>query len=592
MNLDGTLERMSSYLENIKYTDTIMSSTDDALGQAVDLVSQAYSLALGGIGAGADEEMREANALEIDQIIQQLMTLGNRQVMDAYIFAGMNVEEQPFQSVQGGVMFTGDLNSRQVRVSNDSLLNFGLNGRDTFGALSSRVQGTVDLDPDLSTDTLLSDLNGALNRGIRKGNIIISDGASTENINLSDCVTVGDVIDKINNNSTLVTAALSADGSGFQLTATGANVTVTEAGTGYAARDLGLYATVAAGAIAGQDIDARLTLNTDISLLASGAGIDLVSGLTITNSLVDDIGPIDLSSAQTLGDLISLLNNSGLGIRAEINADGTGINILNQLSGSEMSIGENGGTTAADLGVRTMNGNTVLSDMNAGQGVATSANGKAGVIRIIARDDTQYDIDLSSATTVQDVIDLINAATGAHITASLASTGNGITLTDTISGANNLRVTTVSDNGYFVAEQLGFVGSSASAASDTLTGADVNKVLPEGVFSNLIALAEALRMGGDQSERDAEISRVANALAGDRDRLSNYHGEVGAIVQTIESRREHMEDNILATETLRSDIRDIDFTEAITRYQNLVTALQGNLMTGGTINTLTLLDYL
>ncbi|MCP4713294.1 MAG: flagellar hook-associated protein 3, partial [Planctomycetes bacterium] len=40
------------------------------------------------------------------------------------------------------------------------------------------------------------------------------------------------------------------------------------------------------------------------------------------------------------------------------------------------------------------------------------------------------------------------------------------------------------------------------------------------------------------------------------------------------------------------DIRDVDFTEAITRYQNLYTALQANLTTGSQLASLSLLDFL
>ena len=91
---------------------------------------------------------------------------------------------------------------------------------------------------------------------------------------------------------------------------------------------------------------------------------------------------------------------------------------------------------------------------------------------------------------------------------------------------------------------------------------------------------------------DEAIKRADTALVNDRGNLSNVRGKVGSIIQAVEDRKFNLEDNILATETLRSDIRDIDFTEAITRYQNLYTALQGNLMTGGQLTNISLLDFL
>ena len=69
-------------------------------------------------------------------------------------------------------------------------------------------------------------------------------------------------------------------------------------------------------------------------------------------------------------------------------------------------------------------------------------------------------------------------------------------------------------------------------------------------------------------------------------------GSVGSRMRALIDRKLQLEDNVLATETLRSDIRDIDFTEAITRYQNLYTALQANLQTGSQLTNISLLDFL
>ena len=250
-----------------------------------------------------------------------------------------------------------------------------------------------------------------------------------------------------------------------------------------------------------------------------------------------------------------------------------------------MSIGENGGTTAADLGIRTMVGSTKLAELNGGTGVGViNDDGVEGEIQITARDGTTYDVALGTAETVQDVVDLINAVTGVHITAALAVNGNGIELIDNVSGAGNLSVTTISENNYFVAEQLGL---EKSVGVDTLTGGDVNTATPEGLFSHLIALRDAM-----EKDDDAGMELAANAIEADRKNLSNYHGKVGSMMQSVTQRKTHMEDNVLATEILRSDIRDIDFTEALTRYQNLYTALQANLKVGGELSNMSLLDFL
>jgi len=592
MHLDSAMERHKQYLSNTDFADGYLAMTDSALGQSVTLVQEAYTLALGSIGMGAEDDARASNALMVDQIIKQLVTISNTEYRGSYIFAGQNGTEMPFELVEGGVLFTGDLTEMHTRVADDNLVNFNIDADETFGAVSQRVVGIADLDPDITVDTLLSDLNGSLDQGIRRGSVIISDGANSNAIDLSDCVTVGDVISKINDiTPATTTAALNAAGDGLQITSTlgGANVTIIEVGSGTMARDLGIYDAIGSGAtITGQDVDARLTSATPVTALAGGAGIDNISGLRITNSVVADVGVIDISTAQTLEDILNAINNSGVGVRATINADNTGINVYNLMSGSEMRIGENGGTTATDLGIRSFHAATPLSELNQGGGVHTYTG--ANDIEVLVSGVPAFSVNLDTAGTVQDVIDLINAAAAGagvpNIQADLASVGNGIEITDTLSAATSLQVRTHADNlsGYFTAEELGL---ETIVNSTTLTGDDVNAAEPQGMFSDLIALRDAMLSNDDKA-----ISDAAALVDLDREALSNQRGMVGSNMRALQNRRTQIEDNMLAMETLRSDVRDVDFTEAITRYQNLYTALQANLTTGSQLASLSLLDFL
>jgi flagellin-like hook-associated protein FlgL len=174
---------------------------------------------------------------------------------------------------------------------------------------------------------------------------------------------------------------------------------------------------------------------TSNAVTAGGSGVefDKESGLQITNG--GEVHTIDLSSAETVEDLLNLLNSSDAGVIAQINPEGTGINVRSRVSGGDFSIGENGGTTATELGIRTFDATTRLSDLNYGKGVNRDAPTFVGAdIRIRRTDGVLVDVDLSAAKTVSDVLDAINnnaANTGAgKVTAQLAETGNGIELVE------------------------------------------------------------------------------------------------------------------------------------------------------------------
>jgi flagellin-like hook-associated protein FlgL len=160
----------------------------------------------------------------------------------------------------------------------------------------------------------------------------------------------------------------------------------------------------------------------------SGVEWDRQSGLQILNG--EEVFEIDVRHAETVQDLLNVLNASDASLLAEINAEQNGINVRSRLSGGRFSIGENGGSTATDLGLRTMTGQTELAELDYGRG-AVAAEGTDFIIRRV--DGVELEIDISTAATVADVINLINSHPdnldpATSVTARLRSYGNGIEL--------------------------------------------------------------------------------------------------------------------------------------------------------------------
>lgn len=169
---------------------------------------------------------------------------------------------------------------------------------------------------------------------------------------------------------------------------------------------------------------------TAVTVGGTGEPFDRDSGLQITNG--GQTYSISFHDAETIEDLLNTLNGSPANVYAQINASGTGIDIRSRLSGSDFRIGENGGTTATQLGLRTLTGETRLADLNYGMGVH-NAEGTDFTIR--RNDGVELEIDIATATTIGDVLNLINNHPGnldpsTRVVARLTSTGNGIELVD------------------------------------------------------------------------------------------------------------------------------------------------------------------
>jgi flagellin-like hook-associated protein FlgL len=529
--LRKTLEQREGYQTNLRQATSHLSEVDSTLGDITDLLKQAQTLASANVGSEVSADERIGAAAIAKSLYSQMLNLANRQFGGVYLFAGDRATDAPFVEEGGGIKFVGSNRVLENTYDEDTRLPFMVDGDQTFGALSTRVEGTEDLTPAMSDTTRLTDLNGATDDGVRLGTIRLGNGTTTALIDLTDADTIGDVRDAINAAGVgTITASIAPDGVSLRLTGgAGDDITVQDVGGGKTAADLGILLRTGAGAgtpLAGDPVGPKLTLFTRLDDLKGGVGIDRASGITITNGLLNatisfSAWPLDASA--TVEDMLNVINGSGTAVRAEINAAGTGINILNPTQGTLMTISENGGTTAADLGVRSFSASAELADLNFGKGVAT-ANGND--IQLVDTAGVTFEVDLTGLTTVQDVIDAINTAAtgaGAGVTASFKSTGNGIILTDTAGGVGTLAITPI--NFSEAASDLGLLKDSSGGV---ITGDDVHQVKATGVFSHLAKLRDSL-LTSDQRG----ITEAAEGLTEDFDRIVRVRGEAGARVQEL-----------------------------------------------------------
>ncbi len=330
-------------------------------------------------------------------------------------------------------------------------LRQGANGDDIHFSTSFGDFG-VSLTDVLRTSTDLRALNGG--NGIRLGVIRITDrsGASAE-IDLSDAKTAQDVITAIN-------------GAGLAVSATTVNsyiqIADTSNATGESAKNLKV-----------EDVSGFAAADLGIA-----ADIDQAS-----------IRGRDLYRVATVGDLVRAINyapgNASL-VEASISEDGNGITLRALGFDNAVTVTEGGdsdGTvsqTVKDLGLLNVTFSTnepytsrpligglnsvLLSSLRGGQGVT------AGVISITDASGQAAEIDLSSARTLQDVIDLINADPTISVTAGLNAAQNGISLRDSGGVGGTVEIHDISGN---LASDLGFAGSFELAADGAINGGNL-----------------------------------------------------------------------------------------------------------------------
>ncbi|HUG67946.1 MAG TPA: hypothetical protein VMM76_09345 [Pirellulaceae bacterium] len=592
ITLQRLLEQKQQAITTVNTTSSYVAATDSALARVSELLTSIRASALSAVDSTNSEGERRIIAEEVNRALEQLIDVGNQRFRGRYLFAGSNSTQVPFELQGANVVYQGNEIDLKSMVDADFLLNTTVTGNEVFGAISSKVQGTADLDPILTLDTKLNSLRGGL--GITKGSFIISDGMSTKTIGIASAETIGDVARLIESNppdGRQITVRLTNNALVIDIDdAGGGNLTVREVSGGTTASQLGIFNSRGVGVepLVGTDVAPRLELTTQLAdilgtraavLLPStgvnndifieaaengahmnGVVVQVVSngtvaadgavatfdevnrvlqvnvnpGTTTATTVVNAInatgqftaqldnkldtdntgsGPIQFGAsgtfaggsgvvfdkesgiqivnggqthtitfagAETIEDMLNLLNGSAASVVARISENGRGIEIRSRLSGADFKIGENGGTTATELGIRTLTRDTLLSDLNFGRGVDLTGGNDAlvsepsfigGGPRVdftIRRDGSpDLDVDISSAITIGDVLDFINTHPdnrgASPITVRLAEFGNGIQITDeNNSGQQSL---TVVRRDSFAAWDLGLVARNEDLAA-------------------------------------------------------------------------------------------------------------------------------
>jgi len=210
----------------------------------------------------------------------------------------------------------------------------------------------ADLQPALDRSTPLVSLRQG--QGIQPGSIAITDRTgNTATVDLSQAVTVGDVIDAISAASGVnVTATVNNTQSALTIVDDNAapvrNLTITDIGNTTTARDLGI-AVDRPGPIVGPPLPPQLTSTTALNLLYEGRGVNLGT-IHITNGTQET--DIDLSTAHTMGDVLSAINTSTAGVQATFNTNATALQVRSTNASTVAVVTEVGrGQSAAALGL-------------------------------------------------------------------------------------------------------------------------------------------------------------------------------------------------------------------------------------------------
>ena len=623
--LDTRIEHTNQLLSNLNFAGSSVGTLDQILADAKSLVDEAASIASSQINS--DPETRESQAIIIDSLIDSLYSLANQESLIGHVFGGSAPGRQPIIYDRGAYRFVGEIGGLTAALGTASNVPLTLGVGAAIGELSSRMEGVVDLNPGLTPDTLLSDLNGANSIGVNTGIIEFSyNGGQVAQVDLTGAVTVGDVLDRLDaaviqyESDQAVTVlgpgAFSISGSGISIDIPAGNLQFFDSQGSAIASELGLVTDPPtpfnAGSPVGQDLDPKLTWTSPVSVFAGLGGSPLGSIQLKNNGATHTI---DLSGAQTLGDIKSAIESGNTGVRVLISDDQQSINIVTESAGTQshaMSIGEvvGGGGTAELLGIRTFADFTKISDFNDGEGVSV-VSGRTdpltGLVdpalntdfEIKLGDGFVISIDLSPTdlNSVGTLVGAINSQADAQLTAASRPTSdfdaqvgpitNGIEFLQTAGIAAGGPIAIRPLNNSQAAEGLGLIDGKSGGANTVFRSEDRATIRVNNLFSHLLDLSQALK---DDDTFGIEIATKRLGIS--QDNVIQARSTVGGYARRLDDETRRQEDRVVFDQAVRSQLRDLDYAAASSEFSQLQLQLQAGLSVAAQSQQLTLLDFL
>jgi flagellar hook-associated protein 3 FlgL len=217
--------RLQRYEQNVQYTKDRASLAEGYMRQTQDIMQRVRELAVTGATGTYTKEDTAAMAIEVDQLLAEMVSLGNARGPDGdFLFAGDKAKTEPFRAVTGymegagaaatvGVDYLGGVGTPKAEISEASYLPMNLPGDAVFWSERQRIASGADA----STYRVMDNAS------------IFIDGAQ---IALKPGDTVQAIIAKINDSGAAIKASLDPARNSLVVEATDAHRVRLEDGAG------------------------------------------------------------------------------------------------------------------------------------------------------------------------------------------------------------------------------------------------------------------------------------------------------------------------------------------------------------------------
>jgi len=136
LNSKTLLSSIEQYQRNIDLGLDYLSTAEQTLGSAKDVLSSIQELAVTEATGTASADSRKSAALSVTNFYNQLVDLANTHDANRYIFSGYKTDTLAFTSA--GV-FQGDGNKFGIKINSSTAVTIGINGGEVFAGSTGGI---------------------------------------------------------------------------------------------------------------------------------------------------------------------------------------------------------------------------------------------------------------------------------------------------------------------------------------------------------------------------------------------------------------------------------------------------------------------
>ncbi|MGB0317221.1 MAG: flagellar hook-associated protein FlgL [Pseudomonadales bacterium] len=313
------------------------------------------------------------------------------------------------------------------------------------------------------------------------------------------------------------------------------------------------------------------------------------------------------TNLQRVRELAVLLGNGALregdalGIEAELRAlKDEALSLANTVSPTGEALF--GGATAAEDAFSLQGNGTVRYEgtnrprsLPIGEGRSLTLSPPGGDLFLAMPNLDEVRLELApgnGGTAVFDAPEVTDQAVFENAALPLTLTFNGDGTATLVDGVGNVTAPALGTNTVTVeGVRVSFTG--VPAAGDVLTLDAPGTFDLFALYDDLISVAQAPREGDEaQATFQNQLQAAQGGLAAAEAQISGARGTLGAKLAALEGERSVQESTRLALEAERSNLDDLDYTAAISEFQQQLTALQAAQSAFARLSDLSLFNFL